>query len=98
MPYIDPTFQTFTDLLDDKIIFVSNYLKAIDKEQINYNELYEYISSTKFAPNMEFFKTLEEILACSNKSLIFESFGVENKEINYDISIDMQTSNNVVIP
>jgi len=95
LPYIDPTFQTFTDLLDEKIVFVSNYLKAIDKEQINYNELYEYISNTKYVPNMEFFKTLEEILACSDKSLIFESFGVENKEINYDLSIDMQTSNNV---
>ena len=95
LPFIDPMYQTFTDLIDDKIIVVSNYLKAKDKEEINYNELYEYISSTKFVPNMEFFKTLKQILAISDKNLFFESFGVENKELNYDVSIDLQTSNNV---
>ena len=95
LPYIDPTYQTFTDLIDDKIIVVSNYLKAKDKEEINYNELYEYISSTKFVPNMEFFKTLKQILAISDKNLFFESFGVENNELDYDVSIDLQTSNNV---
>lgn len=95
LPYIDPTYQTFVDLIDKKILVVSNYLKALEKEEQTYNELYEYMSNTKFSTDMEFFKSFKQILAISNKNLYFESFGVENKEIDHDLSIDLQTSNNV---
>ena len=95
LPYIDPTYQTFVDLIDKKILVVSNYLKALEKEEQTYNELYEYMSNTKFSADMEFFKSFKQILAISNKNLYFESFGAENKEIDYDLSIDLQTSNNV---
>ena len=95
LPYIDPTYQTFIELLDKKIIVVSNYLKALEKEEQTYNELYEYMSNTKFSTDMEFFKSFKQILALSDKNLYFESFGAENKEINYNLSIDLQTSNNV---
>ena len=95
LPYIDPTYQTFVDLIDKKILVVSNYLKALEKEEQTYNELYEYMSNTKFSTDMEFFKSFKQILAISNKNLYFESFGAENKEIDHDLSIDLQTSNNV---
>ena len=95
LPYIDPTYQTFVDLIDKKILVVSNYLKALEKEEQTYNELYEYMSNTKFCTDMEFFKSFKQILAISNKNLYFESFGAENKEIDHDLSIDLQTSNNV---
>ena len=95
LPYIDPTYQTFIDLIDKKILVISNYLKALEKEEQTYNELYEYMSNTKFSTDMEFFKSFKQILAISNKNLYFESFGAENKEIDHDLSIDLQTSNNV---
>ena len=95
LPYIDPTYQTFVDLIDKKILVISNYLKALEKEEQTYNELYEYMSNTKFSTDMEFFKSFKQILAISNKNLYFESFGAENKEIDHDLSIDLQTSNNV---
>lgn len=95
LPFIDPTYQPFINLIDSKTIVVSNYIKVLEKEEVTYQELFEYISNTKFVAKMEFFPSIKQILAESDKTLYFESFGAENKEINYNLSIDLQTSNNV---
>lgn len=95
LPYIDSDYETFVDLFETKSIIFSNIQKIIEKETLNYNELFEYASSIDFKLNNEFLKNTLQFIGSANKTLFFESFNSKNAIIEPDLNIDLETSDNV---
>lgn len=95
LPYIDVQYVPFINLFNDKILIFSNIQKIIDKESINYNELFEYASSIDFKLNIEFFKSVKEFIKGDHKTLFFESFNTKFEDLEINEYIDLETNDNV---
>ncbi len=95
LPYIDPNYQTFTDLINNKYIVYNGLNKILDKEKQNYQELYEYISNNKILANFDFLKNTLEIIYTNSKNVFFESFDASFDKIECDYICDLESSNNI---
>lgn len=95
LPYIDVQYVPFINLFNEKILIFSNIQKIIDKESINYNELFEYASSIDFKLNIEFFKSVKEFIKGDHKTLFFESFNTKFEDLEINEYIDLETNDNV---
>lgn len=95
LPYIDEQYMPFINLFNEKILIFSNIQKIIDKESINYNELFEYASSIDFKLKIEFFKSVKEFIKGDHKTLFFESFNTKFEDLEINEYIDLETNDNV---
>ena len=95
LPYIDEQYMPFINLFNEKILIFSNIQKIIDKETINYNELFEYASSIDFKLKIEFFKSVKEFIKGDHKTLFFESFNTKFEDLEINEYIDLETNDNV---
>ena len=95
LPYIDPTYQPFVDLIDDKYLIFFSLNKILEKEQQNNSELYEYISEKRIYSEEKFFTSIKDVIATNDKNIYFEIFNAKTEGIKYDIEINMETSNSV---
>ena len=95
LPYIDEQYVPFINLFNEKILIFSNIQKIIDKESINYNELFEYASSIDFKLKIEFFKSVKEFIKGDHKTLFFESFNTKFEDLEINEYIDLETNDNV---
>lgn len=95
LPYIDEQYMPFINLFNEKILIFLNIQKIIDKETINYNELFEYASSIDFKLKIEFFKSVKEFIKGDHKTLFFESFNTKFEDLEINEYIDLETNDNV---
>lgn len=95
LPYIDEQYVPFINLFNEKILIFSNIQKIIDKETINYNELFEYASSIDFKLKIEFFRSVKEFIKGDHKTLFFESFNTKFEDLEINEYIDLETNDNV---
>ena len=72
LPYIDPNYTPFLTLFDEPICFFEDLNHIIDHQKAALLEITEYLLSVKYTGKNDFFLTIEEILAMSNKNIFLK--------------------------
>ena len=95
LPYFDPHYDFFTNLVFDKYLVFSNLTQILEKENILMQELNKYCEESKIIVKKDFFPNILNIIQNNNKNVIFENFGVKNNDVAIDYLTDLRTSNNI---
>lgn len=94
LPYIDPNYIPFLTLFDEPICFFEDLNHIIDHQKAALLEITEYLLSVKYTGKNDFFLTIEEILAMSNKNIFLKNNISSLNDIKLTKLIDLKTTNN----
>lgn len=95
LPYIDESYQPVMDLIKEKYIVFANIHRILEKEQQNYNELFEHLSNNNICVKSNFFLNTLDFIRTNSKNVFFESFNALLEDINCDYQYNLETSNNL---
>ena len=95
LPYIDENYQPVMDLIKEKYFVFTNIHRILEKEQQNYNELFEYLSSNNICTKSNFFFNTLDFIRTNTKNVFFESFNALLEDIKCDYQYNLETNNNL---
>ena len=94
LPYIDPNYKNILDLIDDKSIFIDEYNEVLDKQELEFFEISNYLETTNYKINNNFFNNITDILA-NNKNIFLNRYLSNIVGYKFDEFIDTKTANNI---
>ena len=95
LPYIDPNYTTFIDILDNPIVVFNEFNEIAEKEKLNILEMTTYFENKEFIGVNDFFKSINSILPISKKNVFMMSFLGNIEEIQVDNIYNLETANNI---
>lgn len=95
LPYIDPDYTTFLDILDKPLVVYNEYNEIVEKERMNTLELSTYFENKEFIGKEDFFVSINNVLNLSHKNIYMTSFLGNIDEIKMDEVYNLETSNNI---
>jgi transcription-repair coupling factor (superfamily II helicase) len=95
LPYIDPNYTTFIDILDNPIIVFNEFNEIVEKEKLNLLEMTTYFENKEFVGKNDFFNSINIVLPISNKNVFMMSFLGNIEELNIKEVYNLETTNNI---
>lgn len=95
LPYIDPDYTTFLDILDNPLVVYNEYNEIVEKEQMNTLELTTYFENKEFVGIEDFFISVNNVLHLSRKNIYMTRFLGNIDDLVMDEAYNLETSNNI---
>ncbi len=96
LPFIDPNYLPFLDIINSKIVMYDNYQEIKEKEEQNYFEIGEYLLNQKdtFAGTSNFFYSVGDLLSKVETNIFLNNLMAKLEEIKLTKLFDMKTYDN----